>query len=387
MKRYILGSLLVFVGLVVGSELAARAWYYSRRCTACSEMGTRSYRLGNASAGDLVPNQNGIWMVWPDRPFRVITNGVGLRNRKPLLLDPVLRVLALGDSFTFGVYVPNGDAWPARLESLLRLHAQRSDIEVLNAGVSGYTISDELSYYRDKGARLDPDIVILGFFANDLPDFSVTNRRLFGREARTESSRTDLSGLRGWMAGNSALYRLASQLKRALLLGAAEIAASSGSQGIASTPGRKVLHGEQWSPDRQRAFWAAELDRHGKAYRQAFEGLVTAVRQSGATLLVVAFPEFVQLAEGTPDLPQRFLEGLCREHGVPYLDLLPVYRTVGSAEQLYLLASEPTDGPESTKPGVATAVTGNGHLSRFGQLQSARAIATFLETRGLLRVR
>ena len=115
--------------------------------------------------GDLRPNDSSIWRIEPDLPYRVVTNSQGLR-RKGNVSFPTSRVkprlLCLGDSFTFGPYMNNHDCYPQLLEGRLK------NIDAINAGVAGYTICDELSYFEERGKYLEPDLVLLQVVDNDL---------------------------------------------------------------------------------------------------------------------------------------------------------------------------------------------------------------------------
>jgi lysophospholipase L1-like esterase len=73
------------------------------------------------------------------------------------------RIIALGDSFTFGHYVNTSENWPARLEDML--NAQCADnkiqrIEVLNLGVRGYDVKYIAHRYAVRGKKYNPDLVI-----------------------------------------------------------------------------------------------------------------------------------------------------------------------------------------------------------------------------------
>ena len=84
-----------------------------------------------------------------------------LRSKKPS--SGVLRIVALGDSSTFGMGVPYEDTYCAQLEAQLAalgLHA-----EVIDAGVIGFTIEQGLERYDALVHELSPDIVIAGFGA------------------------------------------------------------------------------------------------------------------------------------------------------------------------------------------------------------------------------
>lgn len=74
-----------------------------------------------------------------------------------------LRVVCLGDSSTFGLHVAVEEAWPRRLETLLRRRLDRDDVEVINLAVPGYTSFQGLRLYRDEATRLDADVVVAAF--------------------------------------------------------------------------------------------------------------------------------------------------------------------------------------------------------------------------------
>ena len=78
------------------------------------------------------------------------------------------RILVLGDSVTFG----HGSvhAYPELLEARLKTWRPEVDWQVWNAGVPGYNTSQELAHLLEVGRAFQPDLVIVGFFENDLTD-------------------------------------------------------------------------------------------------------------------------------------------------------------------------------------------------------------------------
>ncbi len=72
------------------------------------------------------------------------------------------RLLLLGDSFTFGDEVSDGDTFAARLGEML------PDAEILNFGVHGYAHDQMLLYLADDGVQYHPDVVLLGFIWDDM---------------------------------------------------------------------------------------------------------------------------------------------------------------------------------------------------------------------------
>jgi len=97
-----------------------------------------------------------------------VTTHEGLRSPRPARPKRGFRVLALGDSCTFGVGVGGDETWPARLELLLR--EDGSDAEVINAGVPGYTAFQGKRFLETRGIALQPDLVLAAFGFNDIDD-------------------------------------------------------------------------------------------------------------------------------------------------------------------------------------------------------------------------
>jgi len=74
-------------------------------------------------------------------------------------------IVVLGDSYSFGAGVDDGQEYPAVLERALQGNAR-----VINLGVGGWGLTQEIRRYHDFGVRYDPRIVILQFSANDPQD-------------------------------------------------------------------------------------------------------------------------------------------------------------------------------------------------------------------------
>lgn len=76
------------------------------------------------------------------------------------------RLLALGDSFTFGLGVRDEETWPAQLETTLN-QAQETQVEVINAGTISYGVFQEMDLLRTAGLRVKPSLVVHGLYWND----------------------------------------------------------------------------------------------------------------------------------------------------------------------------------------------------------------------------
>ncbi|MGQ0723146.1 MAG: GDSL-type esterase/lipase family protein [Candidatus Eiseniibacteriota bacterium] len=84
--------------------------------------------------------------------------------------DGSARVLAIGDSFTFGVGVNAEDAWPEVLEQLLASE-EALDASVRNGGVGGYGALRSARLLIGRQADWDPQVVVHVLYpGNDLED-------------------------------------------------------------------------------------------------------------------------------------------------------------------------------------------------------------------------
>lgn len=387
-------GLLIAILLVAACELVARGILWHPRSGVSARV--VDYGYNPAGQGDLMPNQDGIWSTWPHRPHHVETNSVGLRNTQEPD-DSRFRILAVGDSLTFGPFVPNEDTWPGWLESILNAQLFPStSVQVLNAGVSGYTIEDEQAYLREKGLALEPDLVILALFPNDISDLMPEQREYLARgdHQATRSRRITLSGIRLYLSEHSAAYNVIRNLKNRLLSadsssgvteGAAWLRSGSlAAQAAAADRGRgkygAIVYESPEEPEHQ-AFWIR--------YESLMRETIDLLRTSSVPLAVVAFPDFRQLpSNGYPDNPQGFFGSIAQDENIPYLDLLPTLRAAGAPDVISLVTFHPEAAldegalyfPERTQ------YVGDGHYSRYGYYAAAKAIAEWVISLQLLPV-
>ena len=101
---------------------------------------------------------------------RIRTNRFGLRGPDPVLPKPAgtIRVLMLGDSYTFGFPVQDEETFCYLIEQGLK--AKGFPIDVVNAGVSSYSPTLHYLSLRDEFLAFDPDVVILWYDLGDLQD-------------------------------------------------------------------------------------------------------------------------------------------------------------------------------------------------------------------------
>lgn len=109
-----------------------------------------------------------------DGAIQFRTNSMGLRGPEPAVPAPdgLLRVLLLGDETVAGPWLEDKHTLSAQLQRHLSQQLQ-GEVEVLNAGVPGYSPLLSRLQYDQNLARLAPDVVVLHFDMSDVGDESI----------------------------------------------------------------------------------------------------------------------------------------------------------------------------------------------------------------------
>ncbi len=270
---------------------------------------------------------------------RVAINRQGLRGPEVGAKAPgTFRVLALGDSFTFGVGARDEETYPAQLQQLLRSRGIRA--EVLNAGAPGFGVPDQVAWFQRWGWTLEPDVIVLAvFMANDLQDAAPGGSQVEVVDGAlvVEGER---SGLSRWLYYHSHLFVL---LKSSAL----------------GVPVRRLLGLPEPLETRERRaeFELYEKNRTSEVVRQgaaATEKAVAGLARSagGARVLAVLVPSLVQVDSGrwraglerfglAPSRydrlrPNALFREIFGRHGIPVLDLTaPFVKAIESGEVIY----------------------------------------------------
>jgi lysophospholipase L1-like esterase len=126
----------------------------------------------------------------PRGAFLMATDSLGLRRSSELAAErPALRILVTGDSHTDGV-VFNRESLAGVLERRLSLELGEGQVEVLNAGVGGYTFINYLGAL-ERLAHLEPHLVIVVVYGgNDFMDQARLERYLRGLDFPNEDRRS-----------------------------------------------------------------------------------------------------------------------------------------------------------------------------------------------------
>lgn len=139
--------------------------------------------------GDLEPNQDVALDGGKNLPYQLITNKQGFRMNTDLVFPKAKqRILLLGDSQLYSPFLDNGQIFTTLLQQRF------PDAEIINAGVIGYTIDDQVSLLSERAKYAEPDLIILVTNPNDIGDFYFSQRNKMSRVKKAyEPSSTELS--------------------------------------------------------------------------------------------------------------------------------------------------------------------------------------------------
>jgi lysophospholipase L1-like esterase len=168
-RKFIFLSVPALLAATVIAIVAVETWV---RLRWDDHRGLPGFYISDPELGQrLAPNYHGWFAGVP-----VQINALGFRDTRDYSLEKApntFRILVLGDSVTFG----HGTVWtttyPYLLQQRLKQWRPAVDWQVWNLGVPGYNTAQELKYLERVGPRYAPDLVIVGFFENDLIDNDV----------------------------------------------------------------------------------------------------------------------------------------------------------------------------------------------------------------------
>jgi hypothetical protein len=233
----------------------------------------------------------------------VRTNSVGFRSPEigEKAAPGVARIAFVGDSIALGWGVAEADTFPHQV--LAALTAAGRKVDGFNLGVGNYNTAQELALFRDVGARLKPDIIVLCYFINDaepMPHYSDN----------------------GWLDEHSAAwvvfrYRLDSLFRQ-----------------FGESPDWKHYYRMLYDPNS--AGW--------KQTKNALSGFAAAARELGSQLVVFNIPELRELKPYPFGEITAQVRTAVESQGVPFVDLLP---TVENLEPSSLWVTVPDPHPNA----------------------------------------
>lgn len=231
----------------------------------------------------------------PPLTMRVRTNNERLRRHvtwPPPQRSERRRVLFVGDSYTFGLLVPDGAAYPHRIQDMLV--ADNQPVFAINTGVPGYNTEQELVCLRRWLTKYEPEHVVFGFVMNDAePPIGVP------------APLADVYG-----DTSSWLFEDGKRLLNSLAVACCD--------DRTLMPRRRPRYEKDY-----RLSWVAG-SRKASRCLAAIEAMAHACEQHHATFLTVILPDFTKAFDAT--YPYRGIHSQvqehCRQHGIAVVDAL-----------------------------------------------------------------
>ena len=118
--------------------------------------------------------------ITPEFRMRLSTNSLGFRGPEPNGF-PRRPILFLGDSFTLGYGVSDGEEYPARIANALRQRHGNQAPPVVNAGIGDSGNGFWVKFLRREADAMQPRLVVMQLLDNDFADNR--NEKLFALEA------------------------------------------------------------------------------------------------------------------------------------------------------------------------------------------------------------
>lgn len=107
-------------------------------------------------------------------PVRINSRGFRGPDVSTTPAPGVYRIACVGDSVTFGMGVKEEEAWPAVLARDMAPPPGFDRVEVINEGVPGYNLRQDLTVLAEKTLLFSPNVIVLGVVANDMdPEYVV----------------------------------------------------------------------------------------------------------------------------------------------------------------------------------------------------------------------
>lgn len=249
----------------------------------------------------------------PDFDVLVANDANGWRIPDPARpLDATRRILVLGDSFTWGWGVGQGEVFTDHLQRAL------PDAAVINHGVNAYSTSQEYILLQQELARQRYDVVILMFFFNDVADnvasrsgrrplFTVANGQLVPPRA---PARPFGGVVHLWLKDHSLAYRLIDYVAGVLKHGVGELPEPREAPANAPDIAYSELRG-------------AAVTEH------LIRAMAEACKAHDAGFIVVYIPQRSEVGAKRPLPAARAVHALARDAaataGAPFLDLTAAF--------------------------------------------------------------
>jgi len=314
-KELIIGSLLTlfsilfFFGL---AEIGTRLFWHPKlrkKIDRFIYLKSKNKRLGYT----LKPNSRYLM----GNGIRVYINSLGLRDREYEIKKEFsgLRIITIGDSITFGWGVSISDTFPKVLEEKLSDNPFELPIEVINAGINGYNLTQYYELLKLLYPILKPKVAIIAICMDN--DFDGARSYYFGdgfiasqRVYSLHSEGVNLKPPPFIVRKSRFLQFLLSRVRK-------------------GKPERRGERNKEATFIPEKKLYAP-LDANDPIYREAkkeMQGMAKMAADRGIKLVFVLIPSLAQIYYDDLSIkPQQIIEGFAKEFDIEVLDLYPVLK-------------------------------------------------------------
>jgi len=272
----------------------------------------------------------------------VVINSQGFRNDRdfsPVQPPGKVRVMCVGDSYTFGYGVSQEQGWCRKLHSL------ETRLEPVNMGQGGYGIDQAYLWYRRDGGKLEHRLTLLAVVSVDLERMMAdeflgyAKPKLVVEDGRLLVTNVPVPRQAYLLPWTTTLYQGHFQELRTVAL----------------------FH--SWFPPREQQPSIIDPAARNAILEKLMEDLAKIARERGSGLAVVYLPSAPDYRpDAATDGKRMALAQAAAQHAVPYIDLVPEFRQVPASSVRDLFINKST----TTYPGAEGHynVSGNWYIAQ-----------------------
>ncbi len=270
-------------------------------------------------------------------------------------------IVAIGDSHTYGISATAGNSWPNTFGGI-------TNKEIYNLSLGGYGPAEYLYLMEERALKLDPELIIVGFYlGNDLKDsvsavYSVPiwedlriDELSSTLEDKNEEKVAKDSNIGDWFSAHSVLYRIVSSSFIGDNLRQSRRIKKGEDVLMLEVPQYAITTG--FTPDRRLqglSLRAPEVREGLRLTLLLFDKMNQLAKEEGVEFLVVIIPtkesvfsEFIlnseELADSTKlkrlmqneEVVNKLVQTFFKDHDISYLDVLEPLQKAAAQEQIY----------------------------------------------------
>ncbi len=268
-------------------------------------------------------------------------NSAGFRGVEHSIKKPpgIKRIVAVGDSFTFGMSVNQQEAYFFQLEKIL--NQGKKGFEVLSRGVMGYNMWQHYEMLKKNAIPYQPDLVVLEIYIDDILYSKPPYKSPDDWEGKNPFEPKDMeagimrhSYLFNLLINSNSLFETKYRYRR-------------GHRYLKGIKERKEELGPANPENIYHKIMYGKLDaKKYLEFSDTFKKFVATSKVAGIPVLIFMIPDAAQLNNPPAQTSTRFLKQVCENNQVPFLDLTPIFEKEVDPNTLYLF---PLDAHTSAK--------------------------------------